>query len=190
MSQHKSSVSKNKREKRPPKKITSSYLHNAGLYYLERFAASKMHFRNVMLRKIKKSCAFHEEQCYEDCIKMLEDTIQAFERSGLLDDKLYARGLAVSLRRKGFAKSMILRKMQYKGVEAQDSEIALGEHDELLFEAEYEAALRLVQRKKIGCYAISEKQHDEKRALGILARAGFSYDIAKRALSYDPDDGL
>ena len=49
-------------EKREPpapkkrKKITLSYLENAGAYYLERFSASEAQFRKVMGQKIYKSC--------------------------------------------------------------------------------------------------------------------------------------
>jgi SOS response regulatory protein OraA/RecX len=45
-----------------------------------------------------------------------------------------------------------------------------------------EAARILVRRRRL-------RDKDPKKALAALARQGFSYGIAKRALAPDPDDG-
>ncbi len=65
-----------KREKPAPKKITESYLHNSGLYYLQRFSASSEHFRSVMMRKVKKSCMHHTDQDYDACAVMVDKLVE------------------------------------------------------------------------------------------------------------------
>jgi regulatory protein len=77
--QNKKSEKKTGRKK--PKKITAQYLHNAGLYYLQRFAASRGQFRSVMLRKIRRSCMEHREQDYEACAALVEKIVEKFERA-------------------------------------------------------------------------------------------------------------
>lgn len=186
VNKHKNNTSKIKQEKRPPKKITQSYLHNSGLYYLERFAASKNHFKTVMLRKIKNSCRFHEDQDYAACVEMLDKVIESFVRSGLLNDDVYAKGLAQTLRRRGQSGKASIQKMNIKGIDSTLAANSLREIDKDIDDPEFQAALRLTQRKRIGYYAAAP--HDDlKKPLGMLARAGFSYEISMRALNYNPE---
>lgn len=172
---------KAQKKPRPPRKITKSYLHNAGLYYLERFAASSAHFHKVMMRKIDRSCAFHKEQNRDECIKELEQLIVKFQNVGLLNDAAYARGMVQSLRRRGLAARMIQAKLRAKGLEQDEIASALHAHAEDLDEdAELLAALKMARRKKIGPYATTEKPFD--KALAAMARAGFNYDMAQKVL--------
>lgn len=189
--------------KKQPKKITKDYLHNAGLFYLKRFAASSAHFRKVMMRKINRSCKGHPEQNRDDCAAMLDDLVTRFQESGLLNDHVYAESLYRSLRRKGCGTSLVRKKMREKGVGAQDINHILdqessenGDQDEI----ELRAALRYLFRKKDGPFAAlshrttnrddltsEEKYALHQKALARLGRQGFPYDIASQALSLTLD---
>ncbi len=188
MSYHKSD--KNKRPK-IPRKISESYLHNSALYYLERFSASKKHFIFVMLRKVKRSCMHHNDQDYDECAAMVVALADKFEASGLLDDDLYASNLIASLRRKGMSRSAIINKAYAKGISQEKALEALEKLDNDLYEnpqeAEQKAALKLAKKKHIGPYFVGEEQ-DTKRSLGIFARAGFSYQIARNILDINLDE--
>lgn len=179
------------RERRPPKKISESYLHNSGLYYLERFAASKKHFIFVMSRKVKRSCMHHTDQDYDECIVMVHALADKFERTSLLDDTVFTNGLVTSLRRKGKSRSAIVNKMRMKGIASEQTIEALEKLDNELHDtaehAEMTAALHLARKKKLGPYFIGEEQN-MKKALGVFARAGFSYQVAKSVLDMDDDD--
>lgn len=192
---------KNKRkEKRPPKKITPSYLHNSGIYYLERFVASKSHFKTVMARKAKRSCMHHKEQDYDECLKMVAEIADKFEDMGLLNDALYTTGMVTSLRRRGLSRNAIIQKMRIKGIDPPDTISALNDLDEAHHDteknAEIAAALRLARKKKMGPYRMNTLQsssHDDQakelnRHMGRFARAGFSYEITKYVLEMDEDD--
>lgn len=187
MQHHKTDQAKIKpqKKKRTPKKISETYLHNAGLYYLERFAASKKHFIRVMGRKVKRSCMHHTDQNFEDCIEMVRKVADKFEQSGLLNDGLLTEGLVRSLRRKGTSKRAILNKLQQKGLDQNTVSKTLEkqdeEHHECTQQAEKMAALKLARKKKIGPYFLGEEENIQK-SLGTLARAGFSYDIARSIL--------
>ncbi|PCJ99878.1 MAG: RecX family transcriptional regulator [Zetaproteobacteria bacterium] len=178
-------------EKRPPRKISETYLHNAGLYYLERFAASKKHFIFVLTRKVKRSCMHHTDQDYDTCCAMVNVIADKFERTGLLDDNLYTSGLVSSLRRKGKSRNAIISKMHMKGIAPEKTLEALetldNEQHDNTQDAEIKAALRLAKKKKLGPYFI-DKEANIKKALGVFARAGFSYQIAKSVLDMDDDD--
>ncbi len=178
-------------QKRPPKKITKTYLHNSGLYYLERFAASKKHFIFVMSRKVMRSCAYHKDQDYNDCISMVHELADRFEKAELLNDKVFSENVINSLRKKGFSKNAILARMAKKGIARDLTLSSLNEvdtrfSDENPEEAEKEAALRFAKRKRIGPFS-NGRPKDYKKSLGMMARAGFSYELSNQILG-NPDD--
>lgn len=181
--------------KKIPKKITETYLHNSGLYYLQRFSASTAHFKSVMMRKVKKSCMAHPDQDFEACRAMVDALATRFEGSGLLNDAVYARGVADSLRRRGRSRKAITAKMTERGLRKDQIETALeslrdesGVSDS---EAELAAALKFARRKRIGPFRAGEQDPALLRKdLAALARAGFSYDTARKALDYDGDEAF
>lgn len=174
---------KAKRGKKPPKKITEKYLYNSGLAYLQRFPASTPHFRRVMGRKIDRSCNYHKEQNKEDCLTLLDSTIAQFERMGLLNDEAYVAGMINSLRRRGLSRQAILAKMGTKGILQERVLEALRGHDEQsgVADADLAAAVLLARRKRLGPFR-REESFDRNKELAALARAGFGFDIAQKAL--------
>ncbi len=177
-------------KKRLPKKITETYLHNSGLYYLQRFAASKAHFKSVMMRKVRRSCQHHTDQDLEACKAMVERLAGVFEASGLLNDESYVNGAVASLMRQGRSDKYIRAKLLSKRLSLEQISSALEsfrqQEGKNAQDTEIEAALRFIRRKKIGPYRPQELRSELLRKdLGALARAGFSYDIAQRVLEMD-----
>ena len=183
MSAENSKPQKN-RQKKIPKRITADYLHNSGLYYLERYAASSGHFRTVMTRKVKRSCHYHTDQNYDECIKLIDNLIEKFLRAGLLNDDLYLRSMITSYRRKGLSSSMIKQKLFAKSIAADSIEDAIkqfdAEQDLAPQQAEIKAAAIFCRRKKLGAYRIKDIENEKE--LAKMARAGFSFDISKKIL--------
>lgn len=183
---------KGKREKRP-KKISARYLRNAGLAYLQRYPSSVSNFRFVMTRKIKRSCAYHTDQSFEDSQALLETLIAELIELGLLNDSLYALGMVRSLIRRGDSPKQVFMKLQRKGLDKPDIAHALKETEEELslagpVDLKLNAALTLARRKRIGPFR-GERQTAKtpEQELGILARAGYDYQTARRVLEFDED---
>lgn len=176
-----------------PKKITETYLHNSGLYYLQRYAASTAQFRTVMLRKISKSCHHHKDQDEIACVALLDQLIERFVSSGLLNDTGYARGMVSSLRRRGASQRMIIMKLQAKGLSESQIKSALADfnedHDVDPMTLELQGALKLARRKKFGPYA-NGVEYDRNKAIATFARAGFSFDIIRQVLGMDANEEL
>ncbi|HOO50378.1 MAG TPA: regulatory protein RecX [Alphaproteobacteria bacterium] len=167
------------------KKITASYLENSGAYYLQRFSSSVARFRQVMTRKIDLSCRDHPEQDKEQCLEMLNQLISKFIEMGYLNDESFSKGLYYSLSQRGYSRQKILFQMKSKGLSDDHIMAAIGDNDE---EQELIQAVRYTKRKKIGAFAIREQ--DFQKSLASLARNGFGYDIATRALQMDEEDAL
>lgn len=172
------------RQRKLPKKITAQYLHNAGLAYLERFPAGTAHFRRVMIRKIDRSCRAHADQDRAACVALLDDTVTNFTRMGLLNDDAYLQGMVTSLRRRGASAQAIAAKLAMKGIN-QDLVSAMLQKidaDTGVQQPEMVAALLLSRRKKFGPFRV-KMDVDKNKELAALARAGFGFDIAQKALS-------
>jgi regulatory protein len=176
-----------KPKKKIPRRITDSYLHNAGLYYLQRFAASTGQFRTVMRRKVDRSCLAHVDQDRAKCYALIDTLIETFIRAGLLNDEIYAQGLAKSLHRRGTSTRMMREKMKHRGLSADHIAEALTAQREEAGDNDMDlsAAVRLIRRKRLGAFAT--KPRDRNKDLASLARAGFSYETANRALNMDQD---
>lgn len=177
--------------RKKPKKITESYLHNSGLYYLERYSSSAENFRRVMMRKVQKSCREHPEQNFTECHELVNDLISKFIRVGLLDDQVYARSIVNSQRRSGKSLRAIEGYLRSKGLSSENIEKSLAhfnqDHNKTPAEVEFESAMVFARKKRLGPYRTSDK-YDTQKELGRLARAGYSYDTARRVLEKDIDD--
>ncbi len=176
--------------KRVPKKITENYLHNSGLYYLQRFAASKAHFKSVMMRKVRRSCQYYPEQNPEECRALVDALADKFQAAGLLNEDLYLQAAATSLRRQGRSAKAIRARLFSKGFKSEQIDESLQKMSDLenksMHDLELEAALRFARKKKIGRFRPKTADvYDSKKELGALARAGFSYEISRQVLGYD-----
>lgn len=177
---------------KPPKRITADYLHNSGLYYLQRFAATSSHFRRVMMRKVARSCGFHKDQDAAACAEMVEKLVENFLRAGLLDDATYLQSSVSSLRRRGLSAKAIEARLAAKGLGRDKVSAALDAYAEERGQddAELAAAVKLARRRRIGPFGDSapEAMQGADKAMAAMARAGFGYETARRALSMDRDE--
>ena len=166
-----------------PKKITETYLNNSGKFYLERFPASTAQFRKVMTRKINKSCKAHPEQSMETCLTALDSVVQKFQDLGFLNDEGYAGGLSRSLKNRGWPRNRIVMRLKEKGIASELIEEAVPPSDA---NDNFRDALLWIKRKKLGAYASKEKSFE--KSLAALARNGFDYHSASRALQMPKDE--
>lgn len=195
------------RKPRPVRKITKSYLQNSGLYYLQRFAASEGHFKTVMRRKIDRSAKEHPDTNMADCLSWLDEVAQSFVEAGYINDERYAKGLVHSLQAKGKSVKQIQARLRQAQIDLNLVERVLRETKAAAAEnidqqyvpsnwpqnssniLEYIAALKCAKKRRIGPFSFlarEEKPHD--KALAILARSGFSYDVAQVILSTDQQE--
>ncbi len=178
--------------KRPPKKITESYLYNYSLYYLQRFATSSGHLRNIIYKKISKSCQYHTDQDFSECTKILEKVIEKLKEQNFLNDELYTKAMVNSYRNKGLSSKMIFQKLKLKSLPNELIQSKIREIDNQIEEisnnqsAELISAIRLSKKKKIGAFSTGSKTKEKE--LAIFARNGFNYEIAQKALNITKED--
>lgn len=175
---------------RPP---TSESLANAALDYLSRFAASEASLRRVMENRIRRAALRNKEfgadiPSQEGLRCSIETIIERHKKSGGLNDKAYAETKINSLRRTGRSARMIMQKLTHAGVQKEIiTDALLGNEAGLSAEeVELKAARQLLRKRRLGPFrsgATDAKR--QQKDLAVLARAGFSFDIARRALGTD-----
>ena len=190
---------KRRRNRRPPPKISPADFERAALRHLQRFPCSAEGLRAVLLRRSKRSHTHHGGDLAE-AESIIEATVVRMAALGFVDDRRYGRALVRSLRARGGSLRRVAARLYAKG-------IASPLRDELLEEvrapqAELEAARTYARRRRLGIHRplaghgrsqepekIEKTENDREaentqrqRDLGALARAGFGFDIASRAL--------
>ncbi len=172
----------------PPPPITAERLEKAALRYLERFSASAASLRRVLARRVERSARDHDTDPAEGAA-WIEDLLERYRRSGLLDDAVYAEAKASSLRRRGASARAIREKLAAKGVDAETAVAALNRtdqdagHSETADSADEDAARALARRRRLGPFRPDSARADNRnRDLAALGRAGFSYETARRVI--------
>ncbi len=180
-----------KKKGKRPRRIDAAYLERAGLFYLERFAASSDSLRRVLSRKVERAARETGDDPAVG-LALIEPLIVRFLELGFLDDKRYAENKVQTLFRRGASQKNIRLTLRQKGVDADVTDAALvALRDEAGTEnMDMQAAVRLARRRRLGPFRQDDEIRLKKRSsdMAALARAGFSSDIARRvvlALSID-----
>lgn len=165
------------------RKITPQRLKNIALYYLKRFESSVANLRSVLQRRVNDYAYQNKEFDRGEAYQWIEDILADFQRYGYLNDRRYAEIKIKDYMSAGKSVRYIKGKMREKGI---DEEIlsALLEDQEY---DEFEASLKLAKKKHIGPFRTDEEARFENRQkdMGMLVRAGFSYDVVRRVVGYE-----
>jgi regulatory protein len=172
-----------KRRKRP-RRITQDYLERAALHHLERYASSSENLRRVLSRKVWKAARLSDEEHAVDeaaAAEWIEAVVAKLQRAGLLDDRAYAEGRVVSLRRQGESARGIAMKLSAKGVSRETVEVALDldepENDDVA------AAVAYARRRRLGPWRKPDEREERRdRDMAALARKGYALDLCRRVI--------
>jgi regulatory protein len=174
---------------RPPAPLDREGLERAAFRYLERFDSSAQNLRRVLGERARRAASDADEA--ERAQRIVDELIERYQSSGLIDDARYAEALARGLRARGSSRRAIVEKLRAKGVERAVIEGALERAERDATDAELEAARAFVRRRRLGPHRPAEERAARRmRDLGALARAGFGPDTARRALADPEDDAL
>ena len=174
-------------ERRPPTKISASYLENAALHYLERYSSSRANLRRVLMRKVDRSLA-HWGGERDDAVQLVDAAIAKLARLGYVDDGAYAETKVRSLHRKGASRRLIAANLGAKGVEADTIAAALAT---LEGDSDLAAALALARRRRLGPFRPADKRADFRaRDMAALGRAGFAWETVRKIIEADDPDSL
>ncbi len=172
-----------------PRRISEAYLQRVTAHYLERYATSRENLRRLLMKRVLRSAAFHEVDP-EPWVALVDAELDRLERIGLVNDLAYARDKARALHRRGSGTRRIRFVLQQKGLgsDAIDDALAeLGEHRD----PDWQAACTYARKRSLGPWRRVPLDEDRRRKeLGRLARAGFSFDVARRVVEAESPEAL
>ncbi len=177
-----------------PSKITPSYLENAALHYLERFASSSANLKRVLMRKVDRSLAYWSEHGptgrREDHAAQVDAVIEKLARLGYLNDAAYAESKVRALHRQGKGSRTIRATLAAKGVGGELAAAALDLLAEDVAEPDLAAAIRLAKKRRLGPFRREGREDMRQKDLAALARAGFDFDTCRRVIEADSAEAL
>ncbi len=179
-------------EKKIPRPVTKESLRNAALKYIDRFATSRENLRNVLMRRVQKSHYYHDTSL-EDGQVWINELLDKLEEANFINDARYGEGRAGALHRKGTSLRVIRMKLKEKGL----SETIISQALETLAEEsqsvnlERDAAIALAKRRRLGPWRDPAKRDTfQDKDLAAMARAGFSYDLAREIIEAETVEEL
>lgn len=173
--------------RRKPRKVSKQHLENVALWYLARYQASARSLERVLMRRVARSSDFHGTDP-EEGRSLVSDLIARYRLAGLLDDAAYARARAASLHARGVSLRVIAGRLREKGIEQAEIDDALTALAEEAQDGgpDLAAAMRTARRRRLGPWRRREEREARReKDLAALARAGFSYDVARQVIDTD-----
>jgi regulatory protein len=110
----------------------------------------------------------------------------------MIDDRAFAQTKARSLHRRGTSSRLTRQRLKLAGVDDDTLDKAMAGLDQELDtdprQREWQAAVALARRRRLGPFRQKERQEHRNRDLAAMARGGFDYALAKKVIdAADPD---
>ncbi len=184
-----------KRPTRPPGPAPDeAALRQAALNHLARFAATEAGLVRVLGNRIRRwaraaEAAGLDTTGTDAALAIARRVAAAMVQAGAVDDAAFAEARARRLARGGRSRRAAAAHLAAKGIAAPTAAAALAAAPD-----EADAALAFCRRRRIGPFSplggAAPDAAQRLRWLGMLARAGFSRDVAERALRTDPGEAV
>tara|TARA_R110002110_G_scaffold415852_1_gene658123 strand:+ start:27878 stop:28501 length:624 start_codon:yes stop_codon:yes gene_type:complete len=179
----------NDKPRRKPKPATAERLRKAALSYIDRYATSAANLHEVLMRRVRRSTRLHDTDMAE-ATGWADDIVADFVKRKLVNDRLYAENRAASLHRSGASRRKIEMSLKIKGVGNDDIAAALETLAEANPDAEFTAACRHAQRRRLGPWRRDDRAARRDRDMAAMARAGFGFRMASRIIDAADVDAL
>lgn len=147
------------------------------LAYVNRFDCTATKLERHLAERVRKQGG------HEQAAAWIAELIERYLSSGVLNDARFAKNLASQLTTRGKSSRAISQKLAMRGVPSEVAHELMAARRQDEPNAELEAACAFVRKRRLGSYRDAEKRAEyRQKDLASLARQGFSFDTAKRAL--------
>ena len=145
------------------------------IYYLSKYSSSKKNLEFILKKKIRRLS--DEKQIRFHLYNEIQIIIEKLEKLNLINDQVFVESKIQSLQYQAKSQNYIKQYLLKKGIDKQLIEEQIFLFYENNKNLEKENALKFAKKRNL----INNDQ-DYQKKLSKLARAGFSYDIAKEIL--------
>ena len=155
--------------------------------YIEKYSPSKQQLKIYLLKKYLNK--FNGSRSKKDISNLIDKILANMESNKILNDEMYSDSRARVLLRRGYSLNKINQSLRNKGIENKYIINSINKIKEDKIEPDFISALKLCKRRRIG--AIRPNANRElfyKKDMGVLARAGFSFELSKRVLNLEVEE--
>ena len=171
------------RAKKAAEPLTRLKVEQMALAYVNRFDCTATKLKRHLAERIRKQGG------HESAETWIDELVERYLGSGVLNDARFAKNLATQLTTRGKSSRMISQKLAMRGVPSDVAQELMTARKQDEPDAELDAARAFARKRRLGAYRDAEKRAEfRQKDLASLARQGFSFDIAKKALGSEADD--
>ena len=145
------------------------------IYYLSKYSSSKKNLEFILKKKIRRLS--DEKKIRFQLYNEIQVIIDKLEKLNLINDQVYVESKIESLQYQAKSKNYIKQYLLQKGIDKQLIEEQIALFYESNKNLEKENALKFAKKRRL-----LDNNQDYQKKLSKMARAGFSYDIAKEIL--------
>ena len=145
------------------------------IYYLSKYSSSKKNLEFILKKKIRRLS--DEKKIRFQLYNEIQIIIEKLEKLNLINDQIFVESKIQSLQYQAKSKNYIKQYLLQKGIDKQLIEEQISLFYENNKNLEKENALKFAKKRNL-----LDNDQDYQKKLSKMARAGFSYDIAKDIL--------
>ena len=145
------------------------------IYYLSKYSSSKKNLEFILKKKIRRLS--DEKKIRFQLYNEIQIIIEKLEKLNLINDQVFVESKIQSLQHQVKSKNYIKQYLLQKGIDKQLIEDQISLFYENNKNLEKENALKFAKKRNL-----LDNDQDYQKKLSKMARAGFSYDIAKEIL--------
>jgi len=145
------------------------------IYYLSKYSSSKKNLEFILKKKIRRLS--EEKKIRFQLYNEIHFIIEKLEKLNLINDQVFVESKIQSLQHQVKSKNYIKQYLLQKGIDKQLIEDQISFFYENNKNLEKENALKFAKKRNL-----LGSDQDYQKKLSKMARAGFSYDIAKEIL--------
>ena len=145
------------------------------IYYLSKYSSSKKNLEFILKKKIRRLS--DEKKIRFQLYNEIQIIIEKLEKLNLINDQVFVESKIQSLQYQVKSKNYIKQYLLQKGIDKQLIEEQISLFYENNKNLEKENALKFAKKRNL-----LDNDQDYQKKLSKMARAGFSYDIAKEIL--------
>jgi regulatory protein len=145
------------------------------IYYLSKYSSSKKNLEFILKKKIRRLS--DEKKIRFHLYNEIQIIIEKLEKLNLINDQVFVESKIQSLQYQAKSKNYIKQYLLQKGIDKQLIEEQISLFYENNKNLEKENALKFAKKRNL-----LDNDQDYQKKFSKMARAGFSYDIAKEIL--------
>jgi regulatory protein len=171
------------RVKKEPEPLTRFKVEQMALAYVNRFDCTATKLKRHLTERVRKQGGHETAEVW------IDELVERYLGSGVLNDARFAKNLATQLTTRGKSSRMISQKLAMRGVPSEVAQELMTARRQDEPNAELDAAHAFARKRRLGPHRDPEKRAEyRQKDLAALARQGFSFDTAKKALGTLGDD--